>query len=287
MEAKVQTDSRGAAPNQAQIDVYGASHPGLVRTENADHFLIASLHKSLTVHQTSLTAAQLGPLSSQSVGYVFLVADGVGSTSSGREASETALRAIVNYVLRSMDLFVRAAPEEQPTFLSEMKKSVEYGHEVVRAQAERQNVATMATTLTMVAVAWPCAYLIPVGDSRCYRLRDGRLEQLTTDQTMARALVESGAMSAERAEQSRLKHVLWSALGGETAAPETAMSDVRWDDVMLICSDGLTKHVTDEEIADELRRPVTSADSCKQLISLALARGGSDNVTVVVGRLRG
>ena len=167
-----------------------------------------------------------------------------------------------------------------------MRKSVEHGHEVVRAQAEKQRTPLMATTLTMVAVAWPHAYLIHVGDSRCYRLRGGRLAQLTTDQTMARALVESGAMSEERAEHSRLKHVLWSVLGGETAAPETAVSECEWDDVMLICTDGLTKHVTNEEIAAQLRLRQSSASTCQALVDLALARGGTDNITVVVGRVR-
>ena len=285
MESGVQTDARKPRPTREQVDVYGLTHKGHVRPENADHYLIASLHKTMEVQQSSLTPEQIGPLTSDSRGFVFLVADGVGSTTSGREASETALRAIVDYVLHSMDLFVRPMADGKPTFLAEMKKSVEYGHEVVRAQAEKQRTPLMATTLTMVAVAWPRAYLIHVGDSRCYRLRGGRLEQLTTDQTMARALVESGAMSEERAEHSRLKHVLWSVLGGETAAPETALSECEWDDVMLICTDGLTKHVTDEEIALQLRENPTSAAACKKLVSMALDRGGTDNVTVVIGRV--
>jgi protein phosphatase len=145
----------------------------------------------------------------------------------------------------------------------------------------------MATTLTMVTIYWPRAYVIHVGDSRAYRLRKGVLTQVTKDQTMAQAMVDAGALTQAAAEQSRLKHVLWSALGGKEALPEVTMLDCEWEDVMLLCSDGLTKHVSDDEIRDHLLRGESAEVSCHALVDLALSRGGSDNVTVVIGRLRG
>jgi protein phosphatase len=144
----------------------------------------------------------------------------------------------------------------------------------------------MATTLTMVAVLWPHAFLVHVGDSRCYRLRDGKLELLSRDQTLAEALREDGTLTEPEADRSPLKHVLVSALGSAEATPQTSVQECRWEDVMLLCTDGLTKHVTDDEIAAVLRNIFSAEQACQDLVDLVLARGGSDNVTVVIGRLR-
>ena len=80
--------------------------------------------------------------------------------------------------------------------------------------------------------------------------------------------------------------MLWSALGGREASPETLTTDIQFDDIMLICSDGLTKHVSDSEIRDHLLRTTGSEATCRDLLDLALSRGGTDNVTVVMSRLR-
>lgn len=273
-------------PTRDSIDVFGLSEVGQVRTENQDHFLIASLHKTMNVIQTSLPDDAMGELTSPSRGYVFLVADGVGGMPGGREASRTALNAIVDYVLRAMDLYVQLDPDVEPEFLAELQRSVELSHEAVREAGESDDERLgMATTLTMVCIRWPRGYLVHVGDSRCYRLRDGILELLTKDQTMAQAMVDAGALSPDQAEQSGLKHVLYSAIGATRADPFTLTTDVRWDDVMLLCSDGVTKHVNDDEIREALLRQGSAESAARELVNLALSRGGTDNTTVVVGRL--
>jgi protein phosphatase len=99
-------------------------------------------------------------------------------------------------------------------------------------------------------------------------------------------LLDAGALNPDTAEHSGLKHVLWSALGGREASPETLVSDIEFEDIMLICSDGLTKHVSDEEIRDHLMKTTGSEATCRLLLELAMARGGSDNVTVVMSRLK-
>lgn len=274
-------------PHSEQIDVFGVSHPGRVRTENQDHFLVGSIHKTMSVLQSSLPEESLGELRSPSRGFVFLVADGVGGVPGGQEASRTALRAIVDYVLRMMDLYVQMDPDVEPVFLADLVRSVQRSHEAVRAAGEGdEERAGMATTLTMVCIRWPRGYLVHVGDSRCYRLREGKLELLTRDQTMAQAMVDAGALSEDQAERSSLKHVLYSALGATRAEPFTLATDVRWDDVMLLCSDGVTKHVTDDELREALLRSTSAEATARELLALALERGGSDNTTLIVGRLR-
>src|SRR2546425_8561226 len=143
-----------------------------------------------------------------------------------------------------------------------------------------------ATTLTMLLALWPRFYLVHLGDSSWYRLRDGQLRRMTEVQTLAEALVEAGALTRTEAHRSPLRNVLASALGGPQAKPMTLVSEGRWDDVTLLCTDGLTKHVTDDEIREHLLHIQSAEHTCRQLVALALERGGEDNVTVVIGRLR-
>lgn len=280
-------ESGRSRPVTADVDCFGLTDQGKVRRKNDDHFLIASLHKLMRVHLTSLPDPDAMPLVSESRGFLFMVADGVGGRPHGDLASGTALRYIAQYVTHLMDLYNRLDLERETQFLAELEKSVQRSHEILVAETERSGEGRGgATTLTMVAAVWPRAYLVQVGDSRCYRLRDGTLERMSQDQTMAQALVEQGALSPSDAEHSPLRNMLASALGGSEARPVTAATDIRWDDVMLMCTDGLTKHVPEAEIEAELRATTSAEASCRRLVDLALERGGTDNVTVLVSRLR-
>jgi len=276
----------GRLPKQSEIDVFGLTHQGKARPTNADHFLILSLHRSMQVQGTSLPEGLLRSVTTEPRGYLFLVADGVGSGRGGELASEVALRNLALYVTHTTSLHYQCYPEDEARFLEELKQAMTRTHETVRNEAERHGPAGMATTLTMVAVFWPKAYLVHVGDSRCYRLRGGTLERMTHDQTMAQALVDAGALTLSKSELSPLKHVLTSAIGADEATPEVDLEVLRWDDVMLLCTDGLTKHVTDPEIEEILRLSLPAEATAKKLVDLALERGGSDNVTVIVARLR-
>jgi protein phosphatase len=272
---------------EADVDAFGVTHPGRVRRSNEDQFLIASLHKLLRVQQSSLPEQEYPQLVSDPRGYLFLVADGVGGRPDGHLASETVLRTIADHVTNLMDLYRRLDPERESLFLRELTASVERSHAILKEQGEREHDGRgLATTLTMVAVLWPRAYLVQVGDSRCYRLRDGRLARLSRDQTVAQALVDSGALTPEEATRSPFRSVLASAVGGPEALPITASDDVRRNDVMLLCTDGLTKHVSEAEIEQELQRLEAAEQSCHRLVDLALERGGGDNITVLIGRMR-
>jgi len=274
-------------PTATDVDVFGLTDRGRVRRDNQDQFLIASLHKLLRVHQSSLPAEDITTLISDSRGYILLVADGVGGRPDGQAASGTVVKTIAHHVTHLMDLYRRLDSNNEAIFVAELEKSVQKSHEVLLGEGQREyDGRGGATTLTMVAALWPRAYVIQVGDSRCYRLRDGRLERITQDQTVAQALVERGALSETEARRSPLRGVLASALGGPEATPHIHATDCRWDDVVLLCTDGLTRHVTDKEIEAELRAIRTAQASCQRLVQLALERGAEDNVTVVIGRLK-
>jgi protein phosphatase len=144
----------------------------------------------------------------------------------------------------------------------------------------------MATTLTLAMVVWPSVYVVQVGDSRCYhyQVREKKLRKQTRDQTLAQDLVDKGALPADRAANSPFAHVLASAIGGREALPDVTTFMVGPGDVLLLCSDGLTKHVTDEQIAEACRTQKGSEQLARTLLEMALAGGGSDNVTVLAGQ---
>jgi protein phosphatase len=142
----------------------------------------------------------------------------------------------------------------------------------------------MATTLTLYLGIWPRAYLLQVGDSRCYLLRRGELTQITRDQTMAQELVDLGVLSRADASGSRLAHTLSSSIGGSQTAPVVTRFDMTWGNVLLLCSDGLTAHVSDERLREQLRSMTSAKQVCEDLLQDALEGGGSDNITVIVGR---
>ena len=268
-------------PVASDIDVFGLTHQGKLRRVNQDQFLIASLHKTMQVHASSVPATQLGDLTSESRLYLCIVADGVGGRPGGEQASGTALKAIAQYATHTMKLSSRHDEAQEGRFLEELERAVAESHAAVREDPE-----SSATTLTMAVFRWPRAYLVHVGDSRCYRLREGKLELLTKDHTMAQALVDAGVLPPAEASATRWAHVLSSALGAEQPRPDIITLDSRWEDVMLLCTDGLTKHVAEDEITEQLATVKSSEMICRNLIDLALARGGTDNVTVVTGRLR-
>jgi protein phosphatase len=158
-------------------------------------------------------------------------------------------------------------------------------HESLLKDAEREGGGRrFATTLTLFLGLWPQAYLLQVGDSRCYVYRDGDLTQISQDQTLAQELVDSGVLTRTMAERTRWAHILSSALGGEQLAPVVSRVVRDWGTVFLFCSDGLTKHVSDERIKERLANMTSSRQVVEQLLDDALEGGGTDNITLIVGR---
>lgn len=284
MSTDIQEPGVTQRPPMSDIDVFGITHQGKVRKTNADHFFIGSFHRTLRVHHTSL-GPDIGPQETQSRGFLMLVADGVGNLQRAEEGSATALREVTQHLLHASEICSSMALRQETVAVDELKIAVSQAHAAMRDEAER-GTGTAATTLTMFAAFWPKGFVVQVGDSRMYRLGPDRFERLTTDQTMAQMMVEAGAMSKEQAEGSHLKHVLWSALGSHEVVPDVRVVDLDLVSRTLLCSDGLTKHVSDDEIRDHMARSASSEDMCKTLLELALERGGTDNITIVGGRIR-
>lgn len=271
-------------PTDDELDYFGLTHPGLVRKGNQDHFLIGVLRKRLEISHTSLPDLAQARIGDQRLASLAMVADGVGGGNRGEEASRLALEHATAYISHSLRVYY-GAPATEADFMEALQEAALECHaEVVRHARENPDLEGMATTLTLWLGVWPWVYLVQVGDSRYYLFRDGTLTQVTRDQTMAEEMVDEGVFTRSQALKTRWAHVLSSSIGGSQTMPVVSRIPARWGSVHLLCSDGLTKHVTDEQIREVLATMTSSRQACESLLQLALDGGGSDNVTIVVGR---
>jgi protein phosphatase len=271
------------------IDCYGLTDGGKKRTTNEDHFLVGELSKSLFVHQTSLPVEDRAQYNGRSQGHLLLVADGIGGQSAGELASNIAVGAIAHYVLNIMPWFFRLDLKHEDDLNDELKSALENAQAALQASSEgKPERAGMGTTLTMAYILWPRLYVVHAGDSRCYLLRGSSLEQVTRDHTVLQQLLDAGAPEVHGAHEVRLSNLLWNALGGTSQAlsPEVYKASLQIGDTLLLCTDGLTKHIDDVKIKHILETEGTSKASCGRLIEAANEAGGTDNVTAVLARFR-
>jgi protein phosphatase len=266
------------------MDRYGLSHIGKVRKDNQDRFLMASINKRIEVVGSNLEPTARLPVGDQRIAYLAMVADGVGGGTGGAEASATALEAIMRYVDESMTVYYGAKANESE-FAELLRSAALRAHDEVVARRTAQGfLGTMATTLTLYIGVWPIYYLLQVGDSRYYLLRDGVLTQVTRDQTLAQDLIDLGVLRRSDRTVARFSNVLSSAIGGAQTLPVVTGVHHEWGMVHLLCSDGLTRHVGDERIGERLRGMTSAREACEGLLQDALDGGGRDNITIVVGR---
>jgi serine/threonine protein phosphatase PrpC len=270
-------------PHDHEIDVWGVTHVGRVRKENQDNYLIASLHKRLEIHGTSLTDLQPKDSGEDRLAFIAVVADGVGGGEQGEAASRLTVETVMDYIHQSMRCYYGGNARDE-TFVQELQDAAMQCHSTVLERAEADGARGMATTLTLYLGVWPWTYLLQLGDSRYYVFREGELTQVSRDQTMAQELVDQGVFTRADAERSRFAHVLSSAIGGKSAVPQVTRLKADWRNVHLLCSDGLTRHVTNDRIREVLGSMTSAKQACETLLEEALAGGGTDNVTMVIGR---
>ena len=272
-------------PRDDEIDSYGLTHQGLVRPSNQDHFVIGQLRQRFHVKQSSLPDVAELPVAEERIASLMMVADGVGGGQKGETASRLALEELTQYITESVRCYYSAESGD-----SDFTRALEAGamkshHAVIERGASDPDSRGMATTLTLWIGVWPWCYLLQVGDSRYYQYRDGKLIQISRDQTMAQELLDSGVFAASIASgQSPLSNMLSSSIGGHQTAPVVKRLPNSWPTIHLLCSDGLTRHVSDERISKRLGAIKSAQQVCEDLLQDALEGGGTDNITITVGR---
>ncbi len=240
----------------------GLSHRGLVRRSNEDAFTVKN-----------------------HVG-VWAVADGMGGHAGGAVASQLAVDTITNYLEPRLSHQAPGGllPADEESLLTE---SIQVGQQAILRMAEcTLELRGMGTTVVLLRIAprpTPRLRLLHVGDSRAYLLREGSLCRLTADHSLMERYIREGKLSREEAEIHPRRHVLTKALGTGQAKPDLTSLDLALTDQILLCTDGLTTMLSDAHIAEIWRKHVDSSRAaCQALVAEANARGGLDNITVIV-----
>ena len=238
-------------PQTITLEVAALTHVGKVRTSNEDAF------------GQCLNAG------------VFAVCDGMGGAAAGEIASRIAVDALIER------LCAVTSYEDRRKALEE---SITAANRLVYAHASRDDALRgMGTTLVAVAIQNGHALIGHVGDSRCYLFRDGRLTRETNDHSLVDEQVRLGHMTQEDADRSPLRNVITRAIGTQRSV-EAEIADLPLEpgDILLLCSDGLTREVSEDRICAILRGPGAVEDLCQQLIDAANAAGSHDNVTAIL-----
>ena len=270
-----------------QMDCCGLTDQGRKRLTNQDHYLVADLNKSLRVNGTSLKLDDETRIYGGSQGKLLLVADGMGGEAEGERASTIAVDQLATYVLNSLSWCFRLEENSEHDFEEHLKDALKSCQESIKAIGrDHPEMQSMGTTMTMVYIVWPRAFVVHVGDSRCYLLRNSELSQITADHTMAAMMAQSGQMSQEEARKSPMRHALWNVLGGKSdeLSIDVSKLTLERDDRLLLCTDGLYDMVSDDGIRDVLIFSPSAEAACRKLVDLANEGGGSDNITVIIAR---
>ena len=272
-------------PKFGDIDAWGLTHPGQVRESNQDHYLVGGLASGVRVISTSLDQELVGFSFVERVASIGVVADGVGSSSGGEHAARVAVEALVREVSKSFHEAEIAEANDPDVFSRLLQEAALACHESLLQRAEQEPTkGSFSTTLTLFLGLWPHAYILQVGDSRAYIYQQDQLTQITRDQTWAQALIDQGTLSQTKAEASRWANVLSSSIGGQETTPVVTRIERDWGAVLLFCSDGLNKHVSDDRIEELASQMTSSRQLAEDLLQEALDGGGTDNITIIVGR---
>jgi PPM family protein phosphatase len=264
-----------------RLRICGASHPGQVRAENQDRFLAADLAARGEVLPDQEEELVPGPL-----GVLLAVADGMGGEAAGGLASEIAVEGLLD---RMVEGDAASGAPSPPALAERLRGAVEEANRLIHEHAVRHpEFRGMGTTITAAAIVGDDLFLAQVGDSRAYLVREGETVQLTRDQSLLQHLLDSGQITPEEADRSERRNVILQALGpAPRVEVDLTHQTLRRGDALVLCSDGLSGLVRREEIGQLVTEDRSLDVICHELVALANARGGPDNVTVVVARLDG
>ena len=266
------------------VDLGALSHRGHVRENNEDSYLVMKFGRSLDNLLTNLDEGLLEQ-SYMMNGYGMFVADGMGGLAGGEVASRLALSKLIELIVDTSDWTLSLKRRRDlTTVLERMTDRFFQIDELLKKEAASDvTLHGMGTTLTVAAAIGNDLIIGHVGDSRAYLLRGDEFKQLTTDHTLAQALIDAGVANPDDPASRSMRHVLTAAVGslgqGEPQVQRFKLSD---GDQLLLCTDGLTETVKDTTIANVIRAAKSSQAACDELVNLALAGGGFDNVTVVL-----
>ncbi len=210
---------------------------------------------------------------------VFIVADGVGGNNAGEVASRTAVSKVAEYV-KNHDMTNVVDEEDVRNYFLDCLTEV--NQIIYDMDSDRENLQGRATTLVIAYIQDNIAYFVNIGDSRAYVLRNEKLSQITEDHTYVNTLIKQGTITKEEARIHPRRNMITRALGGESEIePDFYKVEIKENDIVLLCSDGLYGELEDEKICKILVSNENMSDACWKLITKANRSGGRDNITVI------
>lgn len=263
---------------EGTIEIAGRTDVGLIREHNEDSFLFGDLAAGEKV-----TENDAGVLRIEAMPVILMVADGVGGAASGEIASSLATEVAFTSLREFSE---RGALKGAVVIADSLQQAVLAANRAIHNHSRENRVHHgMGTTATIALVIGGMVYFAQVGDSRAYIIRDGIAHQMTKDQSLVQRMVDAGKLTQEQAERSEHRNIILQALGPEpTITAEFTRDRLRHNDVIILCSDGLSNQMAAGEIAAIVNAKVELEPICDALIDRAIETGAPDNVTVVAGR---
>ena len=270
-----------APSGDVSAKLFARTDVGQVREHNEDNFLVADLtRRTRGLHDANK------PMTLGRNGQLLAVCDGMGGAAAGEIASQLAVDIIYECMVEGLD-------SEVPTSRNEVARRLVRAVEVAglrifhEAKADRTRRG-MGTTVTAAALVDDHLFLAQVGDSRGYVLRNGTLVQVTRDQSLVNQLIEAGQLTEEEAETFEHNNIILQALGtADTVQVDLTYVELHKGDTLLLCSDGLSGMVRNDEIREVLKTAPDPLEACKTLTERANLAGGHDNITVIVANFDG
>lgn len=266
------------------VESAAASHSGLVRPQNEDHYLVVEVGRYLRTLMTNLPEGSVPPHFEEVV-FAMGVADGMGGQAAGEVASRLAISLMVQLVLETPDwIFTEEGPEHHKLLQRTADRFQQVNAALLDAARQDPQLFKMGTTLTVARSLGSSLIVAHVGDSRAYLFRQGRLRRLTEDHTFAQALANANVISSQDVASNRFRHLLTQSLGMDKLEiePDLTLETLADGDRLLLCTDGLSDMTDDDAIQRVLGQGKAPRETCEALVQLALDRGGKDNITVAL-----
>lgn len=275
------------------IEIHATSHIGRVRRGNEDNYLLLQLSSAKTWTNTQNAneySIQSRKFEIDENGVVIAVSDGMGGALAGEVASQMAVETVSSRLLNE-DPDATLSPNTPGFSLIErLYDATVYANHLIHNQGRTDpQFNGMGATFTGVGITPEAVDLIQVGDSRAYLVRNARIYQVTKDQSLVQQLIDSQQISPEEAETHAMKNVILQALGAQNEVyPVPARLVPQRDDILLLCSDGLSNKLYAEDLLRIILDNINQLDAaCERLVKEANERGGEDNITVIIAKLSG
>lgn len=267
-------------PLDEELDIYGITHPGKVERISSDHFLMCSIRREMRYHQTSLPDSSAIPRKGERSAFIAIIANGIGRGEWAECASRHAIESVTQQLMHDIRNYTNTNDADETAFLNSLHSlGVQCQMSFKQSTWDNPDARGAAFGMTMWIGIWPIGYVVQIGSANIFRWFDGKLSRASTD----------AHGNVERSDHQHLSHFVPASVFSTNPVPGIHQPVIhverqQWGAIGMICSPGLTKHVPDELIAERLQNATSAKQACEQLLADALENGGTQNISVIVGR---